>query len=63
MHTCFLVGKHIGAYIDWQSLLRPAAECIQVQEFVSRKNPVLISKSLVGSAFPMKLIRRYHHYL
>jgi hypothetical protein len=33
---------------DWQALPRPVVECIQCREFVSRKNPVLISKSLVA---------------
>jgi hypothetical protein len=36
---------------DWRCPSRPVVECIQVQgvrEFVSRKNPVLISKSLVA---------------
>jgi hypothetical protein len=44
---------------DWKSLPRPVVECIKCWEFVSRKNPVLISKKFVRldqgeGAFPLR---------
>ena len=44
---------------DWKSLPRPVVECIKCWEFVSRKNPVLISKNFVRldqgeGAFPLR---------
>ena len=44
---------------DWKSLPRPVVECIKCWEFVSRKNPVLISKNFVRldqgeAAFPLR---------
>jgi hypothetical protein len=41
---------------DWQSLPRQVVECIQCREFASRKNPILISKSLIRE------IKEKHHF-